>query len=362
MLRNPAIHSAASKSHRIGSVLGKQPLIRRPLTFIAALLSMGLAFLAGTFLAPGEPVLSSPPTSSAHHATILNSRGMSLDDLLVLDDSTLNRTDPLVADLAIARTLPGHQSLDVDRYNQTLDDWAAHVRTETERHLYRFHQNPADYKNSLAYFKALALATVVGQDYEITYDLEAVDFGDPRNLFIHGVLDQRRGTCVSLPVLYMALGHRLGYPIRAVTVPRHLFCRWDDPQTGERFNIEAANAGGLTDHPDAYYQTWPTQLDPQDVQTGGALKSLSMREFIGVKLASRGDYYWQKGLRPEAQTSYALAHQLYPACRSIQEILFSQVVEEVERYPWSTVYRVTSRLRGKRLQSDRSVIEQEGSP
>jgi len=180
------------------------------------------------------------------------------------------------------------------------------------------------------------------------------------------VIDQRRGTCVSLPVLYMALGYRLGYPIRAVTVPGHIFCRWENPATGERFNLEAAGAGGLADYADDYYRAWPTACPPQDIETGSALKTLTMREFLGLKLASRGDYYWQKDRRPEALVSYALAHQLYPANRTTFEILASQVLDESDRYPWSVVNRVASRLRTpskfaeKTLNSNRSTPEQKG--
>lgn len=270
-------------------------------------------------------------------------RPRGLQELLALDDAALSRLDPIEADLAIARTIPGCESLDVPRYQRTVDQWAGHVREETNRHLYRFQQSPGEYRNSLAYFKALVLATVIGQDFGVGYHVESIAFDDPRDLFIHGVIDGRRGTCVSLPVLYMAIGHRLGYPIKAVTVPRHLFCRWDDPQTGERFNIEAANAGGLADYPDEHYRSWPTKLDSEDVETGGALKTLTMREFLAVKIAARGDYYWHKGQRPEAQVSYALAHQLYPANRTIYETLAGQVLEEAERYPWSSLANIARR-------------------
>jgi hypothetical protein len=241
----------------------------------------------------------------------------------------------------VARSIEECKDLKAARYAAQLDEWAAQVRSETDRHLYRFQEAPGEYENSLAYFKALVLATVVDQDLGVTYDTASVAFNDPQDLFIHGVIDRRRGTCVSLPVLYMALGYRLGYPIKAVAVPKHLFCRWEDPDSGQRFNIEAANAGGLADYPDEHYRTWPTQLDPRDVETGGALKTLTMREFLGCKLASRGDYYWHQGMRPEAQTSYVLAHQLYPASRSIYEILASQVADEAERYGWSPVLQWT---------------------
>jgi hypothetical protein len=39
--------------------------------------------------------------------------------------------------------------------------WAARVRDETARHLPKFRQNPSEYQNSEAYFRMLALVTVL---------------------------------------------------------------------------------------------------------------------------------------------------------------------------------------------------------
>lgn len=205
----------------------------RPTILILAGLCLALVagYMAGSHRKqPGGDAPASPGSSDAIR---------SLNDLLAMSDEALEQVDPLEVDLAVARTIPGYESLDVARYKKTVDEWAEQVRSETDRHLYKFQQAPGEYKNSQAYFKALVLATVIGQDFQVGYDVETVSFDKPADLFVHGVIDQRRGTCVSLPVLYMAIGHRLGYPIRAVTVPKHIFCRWDDPTTGERFNIEA---------------------------------------------------------------------------------------------------------------------------
>lgn len=206
---------------------------------LAAFFAVGtlIGWVAGTRY-PISPDGALPPSAKAPGPS-------SLDRLLSLDDQTLETMDPLEVDLAVARSIPGGETMDVARYQRILDEWAAQIKAETDRYLYKFQQSPAEYKNSLAYFKALTMVTVVGQDLKVSYDVKSVAFDDPRDLFVHGVIDQRRGTCVSLPVLYMALGHRLGYPIKAVALPRHLFCRWEDRATGERFNIEAANAGGL---------------------------------------------------------------------------------------------------------------------
>jgi hypothetical protein len=89
--------------------------------------------------------------------------GRTLSELLDCTEAELDRADPLEIDLAVARSIDGCRALQPGRYAAGLDEWAAQVRSETDRHLYRFQQAPGDYKNSLAYFKALVLATVVGQ-------------------------------------------------------------------------------------------------------------------------------------------------------------------------------------------------------
>jgi hypothetical protein len=68
------------------------------------------------------------------------------------------------------------------------------------------------------------------------------DATDSRNLFIHGLLGGHGGSCVTMPVLYAAIGRRLRYPIKLVGAKQHTFCRWDDG-AGERFNIEGNVAG-----------------------------------------------------------------------------------------------------------------------
>ncbi len=39
---------------------------------------------------------------------------------------------------------------------------------------------------------------------------------DSRFLFIHGLLTGFGGTCVSMPILYLAIARRLGYPLKLV--------------------------------------------------------------------------------------------------------------------------------------------------
>jgi regulator of sirC expression with transglutaminase-like and TPR domain len=92
-------------------------------------------------------------------------------------------------------------SLDIDGYLGRLDDLAAEIRTPTldglVRHLYaggRFSGNNADYY-------------------------------DPRNSFLNEVLDRRVGIPITLAVLGMEVGRRIGVPVWGVGLPGHFIVR-----------------------------------------------------------------------------------------------------------------------------------------
>ncbi len=72
---------------------------------------------------------------------------------------------------------------------------------------------------------------------------------DPYDLFLHSVMDRHQGYCLSLSVLYLGVGERLGLPLYGVVVPGHFFVRYDDSKI--RFNIEATHQGNSA--PDSYY-------------------------------------------------------------------------------------------------------------
>jgi tetratricopeptide (TPR) repeat protein len=65
---------------------------------------------------------------------------------------------------------------------------------------------------------------------------------EPKDLFLHSVLDNKRGYCLSLSILYLSLAERLGLALYGVVVPGHFFVRYDDGQV--RFNIETTGEGG----------------------------------------------------------------------------------------------------------------------
>jgi hypothetical protein len=222
--------------------------------------------------------------------------------------------DIAALNLHCALGLPGSENVDIPACLRTLDDWAATIAHGTRRMMPKFSANPEEYNGSESYFRILIMVTVLQRNLGVRYNPECmtgpVDCTDPSNLFIHGVLQGHQGTCASLPVLYVALGRRLGYPLRLVGAKQHLFARWDDPG-GERFNIECTSQGLLC-HPDEYYHRWPVPLTAVDLDRGYYLNSFSPSEELACFLAARGHCLRDHLRLPEALHAFESARQLAP--------------------------------------------------
>jgi hypothetical protein len=169
------------------------------------------------------------------------------------------------ANLRCAVGLLGAEGLDVDAILARLDEIAADVKhiIFLKENYDQFLGNPSKYHNSQAYFCVVCMITILKTKYgafynpkwkHVTPETEVPDeFGkDARDQFIHAILNGEGGTCGSLPVFIVAVGRRVGMPLKLVKAYRHPFIRWDDPEgywnspdglphpsQGEVFNIEA---------------------------------------------------------------------------------------------------------------------------
>ena len=129
---------------------------------------------------------------------------------------------------------------------------------------------------------------------------------------------QRMGTCSSMPVLYVALGRRLGYPLKLVTTKAHLFVRWEG--AGERFNLEATGRG-MNRYDDAHFKQWPFPVTDEEIKAEGYLKSLTPAEELAVFLSIRGQCLMEAGRLADAAEAYAEAVRLAPAPRGYRLLL-----------------------------------------
>ena len=141
------------------------------------------------------------------------------------------RLEPEEVDLATAALIISEQWSDIvagRRYLAELDDMALEIRDRLEEKGFGTNYRAVGVINEYL-FDELGFASVK-------------EASDPDDLFLHSVLDRKRGYCLSLSVLYLSLGERLGVPLYGVVVPNHFFVRYDDGRV--RFNIETTSKGG----------------------------------------------------------------------------------------------------------------------
>lgn len=238
---------------------------------------------------------------------------LTIDRLLSMSEEELSTVDIALVNLLCAEGLDGSEDLHIDNCLATLDDWAEFIRKDTEARLPAYLNNPAKYDNSFNLFKVVTMILCLKNDIGVDYNLEIMKrevFPDSKDVFIHGCLTgKKQGGCVSIPTLCVAVGRRLGYPLKLVCTREHVFFRWDDGK--DVFNIEACCPGCDT-HPDDYYKSWPKRISDEDVRVDKLLKSLTPSEELALFLETRGHCLFDTGRIAEAQIMYAYAYKLMP--------------------------------------------------
>lgn len=135
---------------------------------LPVLLTVSLAIVGYLgFFSETKPPTSIVSTSTFNVIPKLTRKHQSLEDLLKMTPDHLARVDIARMNLLCATGLASADKLDLDGCLARLDEWAAHVRYETKRHLYRAHDPRwADhYKHSENWLRAEMLAQVLQEDW-----------------------------------------------------------------------------------------------------------------------------------------------------------------------------------------------------
>jgi len=198
----------------------------RNLFFIIFVFSSLNALLISASESPNENQLAEPLANANLEGLYVNSIEKVLD------------LQPEQIDLGTAALIVSESWSDMvsgTKYLQRLDDMAKEIRSRA--HEKNLTMGPAvipiinDYLFSELKFRAMDKAT------------------DPYDLFLHSVMDRKQGYCLSLSIVYLSIGERLGLPLYGVVVPGHFFVRYDDGKN--RINIETTHNGNTP--PDSYY-------------------------------------------------------------------------------------------------------------
>lgn len=247
------------------------------------------------------------------------------EELIQLSDEEIETIDIARINLLCAKGLPGSEDLDIEKCLQQLDEWSEYVKIQEEQSLSAFFKYREKYKNSIALFKGAYLGFAIQDDFKCDYNMELYDSGiiadrtstlffhDSSDIFIHGLINDRKGTCSSMPVLMVVLGRRCGYPLYLVQCGGHLFARWDDGK--EQFNFDITNNKGVKTEPDQHYLDWPRPLSEQEIKDEVLMKNLTNREMLGVFSALRAVCFQEHKQYEQAILCEKVTEQIFPNSR-----------------------------------------------
>jgi regulator of sirC expression with transglutaminase-like and TPR domain len=148
----------------------------------------------------------------------------------------------------------------------------------------------------------------------------AYDFQDPQGRNIHNkllstYLATKKGNCVSMPLLFIILGQRLGIEVTASAAPEHIFVKFRD-DAGNWLNVEATSGGGFTS--DSWIQH-EMPMSAHAIASGIYLQPLTKKETVVLMLGTLMEHLRQLGLLERSVELATLALTYYP--RDISSML-----------------------------------------
>lgn len=125
-----------------------------------------------------------------------------------------------------------------------------------------------------------------------TFGFKYTQKGDIEYIFLNKVLDNKIGNCVGLSLLYLCIAENLQLPVYGVSVPEHMFVRYDDGSY--KINIETGYNG--LSIPDRYYINVPGKaISEKSIVNGYYLKNLTVDEVLASVYLNRSLVQKQKG-------------------------------------------------------------------
>lgn len=139
---------------------------------------------------------------------------------------------------------------------------------------------------------------------ELGFERE-VESTDLRFVLMPGVLRERRGSCVGLGTLYLALGEALGFDTRGVLMPGHFYVRQQGP--GVPRNVELLRRG------EAMSDDWyPRRFPLPGAAAGYYATPLTAEQVLGVVDYDVGNERRRQQRYVEAEAAYARAVRRFP--------------------------------------------------
>jgi regulator of sirC expression with transglutaminase-like and TPR domain len=175
-----------------------------------------------------------------------------------------------------------------------LDAMAARVRQEIPPH--------ANQREILLALLGYMYTPSPSNDFRVfSYDLDDPFGKNIRNKLLATYLETRKGNCVSMPTLFVALAQKIGLDAVLATAPEHIFAKVRD-DNGDWLTIEATSGGTKSD------QSYKQEMEISDLAlaNGIYLRALSKRESVAVMASTVMEHYRQENrqdLRDQVATA-----------------------------------------------------------
>jgi len=251
------------------------------------------------------------------------------EELLAATPQELATADIARVNLLCATGLRGAENLDIPACLATIDGWTEEVRQFTAWNFLHVFK-PKTARDTPGFLRFWSMVKLLRHHKGLEHALCPKDLDPEEKLvvlkpdgegpestyynsdlvFIHGLLgDRKLGICTTFPVLFAAVGRRLGYPLKLVLTVSHVFTRWDDP--ADTFNIDATSSH-ITVEPTERYIDKPRPWTDHEKSCPALLRPLTRLEEFAAFLGWRANTLAVNERYDEAEEMCDRAAQLFP--------------------------------------------------
>lgn len=127
------------------------------------------------------------------------------------------------------------------------------------------------------------------------YDLDDPFGANVRNKLLPTYLTTRKGNCISMPLLLIVLGQKLGIDVTASRAPNHLFVKYRG-DNGTSYNLETTSGAGFT------RDVWMREQFPmtnEALASGIYMRPLTKKETVLVMVGTLMEFYEHQGLQQQ---------------------------------------------------------------
>ncbi|HKK05869.1 MAG TPA: tetratricopeptide repeat protein [Gammaproteobacteria bacterium] len=191
-----------------------------------------------------------------------------------------------LAEAALIVASQAYPEIDIEHYLRRLDELADGVRGHLPAS-----PNTAD--------RVFTLNRILFEE-EGFYGVED-DYYDPRNSFLNEVLDRRCGIPITLSIVYLEIGRRIGLPLEGVSFPGHFLVKL--PVQGGDIVLDPFSGGvSLSEAELEQRREWISSEGsvPSAAPLGALLRAARNRDILARMLRNLKGIYYQTGALEKA--------------------------------------------------------------